>query len=38
MKRLASGATLPVIAFDRSQTTTLATGTLTTVDNVIDTT
>lgn len=38
MKRLATGAILPVTAFDRSQTTTLATGTLTTVDNVIDTT
>jgi membrane fusion protein, multidrug efflux system len=37
MKRLAAGATLSVTAFDRSQTTTLATGTLTTVDNVIDT-
>ena len=38
MKRLAAGATLPVTAMDRSQTMTLATGALTTVDNVIDTT
>lgn len=35
-KRLSAGATLPVTALDRSQTTTLATGALTTVDNVID--
>jgi multidrug efflux system membrane fusion protein len=38
MKRLASGAKLPVVAFDRSNTTELATGTLGTVDNEIDTT
>jgi multidrug efflux system membrane fusion protein len=38
MKRLASGAALPVTAFDRSDTTQLATGTLATVDNQIDTT
>jgi multidrug efflux system membrane fusion protein len=38
MKRLASGAKLPVVAFDRSNTTELATGTLATVDNQIDTT
>ncbi len=38
MKRLAAGATLPVTAFDRSNTTQLATGTLATVDNQIDTT
>jgi multidrug efflux system membrane fusion protein len=37
MKRLAGGAILPVTALDRSETTTLATGVLTTVDNVIDT-
>lgn len=36
MKRLQSGATLPVTAFDRSHTTELAGGTLTTVDNQID--
>jgi multidrug efflux system membrane fusion protein len=38
MKRLAVGAVLPVTAYDRSQTTVLAIGALTTVDNVIDTT
>jgi multidrug efflux system membrane fusion protein len=38
MKRLAGGATLPVSAYDRSQTTVLAKGVLTVVDNVIDTT
>jgi multidrug efflux system membrane fusion protein len=38
MKRLAAGAKLPVVAFDRSNTTQLATGTLATVDNQIDTT
>jgi multidrug efflux system membrane fusion protein len=38
MKRLAAGATLPVTAFDRSQSTVLAKGVLTVVDNVIDTT
>jgi multidrug efflux system membrane fusion protein len=37
MKRLHAGATLPVTAFDRSGTTKLATGTLATVDNQIDT-
>jgi multidrug efflux system membrane fusion protein len=35
-KQLAAGATLPVTAFDRSNTTQLATGTLTTLDNQID--
>ncbi len=38
MKRLAAGAKLPVTAFDRSNTTEIATGTLATVDNQIDTT
>lgn len=38
MKRLQSGAALPAIAYDRSQTTKLATGVLATVDNQIDTT
>jgi multidrug efflux system membrane fusion protein len=38
MKRLIGGATLPVEAYDRSNTTHLATGTLATVDNQIDTT
>jgi len=37
MKRLATGATLPVTAFDRSQTTRLGHGMLATVDNQIDT-
>lgn len=36
-KRLATGATLPVIAFDRANTTKLATGVLQTLDNQIDT-
>jgi membrane fusion protein, multidrug efflux system len=36
--RLHAGATLPVIAYDRSGTSKLATGTLTTVDNQLDTT
>ena len=36
MKRLNSGATLPVTAYDRSQTNKLAAGQLSTVDNVID--
>jgi membrane fusion protein, multidrug efflux system len=36
--RLAAGATLPVTAYDRALTTKLATGTLLTVDNQIDTT
>jgi len=35
--RLHSGAKLPVEAFNRTQTTKLATGTLTTIDNQIDT-
>jgi multidrug efflux system membrane fusion protein len=38
MKRLAAGATLPVTAFDRTNTTQLATGTLLTLDNQVDTT
>jgi multidrug efflux system membrane fusion protein len=38
VKRLRGGATLPVTAFDRSGTTRLATGTLKTLDNQIDTT
>lgn len=38
MKRLGTGATLPVTAYDRALTTKLATGTLMTVDNQIDTT
>ncbi len=38
VKRLRAGATLPVTAFDRSGTTKLATGTLKTLDNQIDTT
>lgn len=37
MKRLRQGATLTVTAYDRSNTTKLATGTLSTVDNQIDT-
>jgi multidrug efflux system membrane fusion protein len=37
-RRLRSGAILPVTAFDRSQTTVLATGQLMTMDNQIDTT
>jgi membrane fusion protein, multidrug efflux system len=36
MKRLSTGATLPVTAYDRSGVTQLATGTLVTVDNQID--
>ncbi|WP_051248894.1 MdtA/MuxA family multidrug efflux RND transporter periplasmic adaptor subunit [Inquilinus limosus] len=36
--RLRAGASLPVIAFDRSGTTEIATGTLSTLDNQIDTT
>jgi multidrug efflux system membrane fusion protein len=36
--RLRSGATLPVDAFDRTQTTKLASGTLDTIDNQIDAT
>jgi len=38
MTRIASGATLTVYAYDRGQTALLATGTLATVDNQIDTT
>jgi multidrug efflux system membrane fusion protein len=38
LKRMHSGASLPVTAFDRSDTTPLATGTLQTVDNQVDTT
>lgn len=37
MKRLAEGAGLEVTAFDRAETTKLATGKLTAVDNQIDT-
>jgi multidrug efflux system membrane fusion protein len=37
-KRLHANATLPVTAYDRSGTTKLATGTLMTTDNQIDTT
>jgi multidrug efflux system membrane fusion protein len=38
MQRLGGGATLPVDAYDRSNTTKLATGKVATVDNQIDTT
>jgi multidrug efflux system membrane fusion protein len=38
MKRLAAGASLPVAAYDRANTTQLASGTLLTVDNQVDTT
>jgi multidrug efflux system membrane fusion protein len=38
MKQLNAGATLQAVAYDRSQTTQIATGTLATVDNQIDTT
>ena len=38
MRRMRSGAALAVSAFDRTGTTRLATGTLETVDNQIDTT
>ena len=38
MKRLRAGATLPVTAYDRSDSTKLADGTLTAVDSAIDTT
>jgi multidrug efflux system membrane fusion protein len=38
LKRVQSGATLPVTAYDRSGKTRLATGTLLTFDNQIDTT
>jgi multidrug efflux system membrane fusion protein len=37
-QRLKAGATLPVTAWDRSNTTQLATGTLETIDNVVDVT
>jgi multidrug efflux system membrane fusion protein len=36
MARVQSGATLPVEVYDRSQTNKIATGTLATVDNVVD--
>src|SRR5690242_7741155 len=36
VKRMRSGAQLAVTAYDRTQTTKLATGTLTTIDNQID--
>jgi multidrug efflux system membrane fusion protein len=36
MARMGSGATLAVEAYDRSQTNKIATGTLVTVDNVVD--
>jgi multidrug efflux system membrane fusion protein len=38
MKRLRAGATLPVTAYDRGNRVKLATGTLATVDNQVDTT
>jgi len=38
MKRISGGATLPVTAYDRSNINELATGTLLTVDNQVDTT
>jgi multidrug efflux system membrane fusion protein len=38
MKRVSAGATLPVTAYDRTQSTKIATGKLGTVDNTIDTT
>jgi multidrug efflux system membrane fusion protein len=38
VKRLGAGATLPVSAYDRALTSKLATGTLLTLDNQIDTT
>jgi membrane fusion protein, multidrug efflux system len=38
MKQVNAGQTLQAVAYDRSQTTKLATGTLATVDNQIDTT
>ena len=38
IKRVKGGATLPVTAYDRSGTTTLASGQLSTLDNQIDTT
>ena len=36
-KRLHDGVTLPVMAYDRSDTTQIATGTLATIDNQVDT-
>ncbi len=38
MKQIAAGNTLQAVAYDRSQTTKIATGTLAAVDNQIDTT
>ncbi len=38
MKRLAAGASLPVTAYNRADTTKIADGTLSVVDNTIDTT
>ncbi|MGB8839806.1 MAG: MdtA/MuxA family multidrug efflux RND transporter periplasmic adaptor subunit [Aliidongia sp.] len=38
MKRVSAGATLPVTAYDRTQSTKIAVGKLETVDNTIDTT
>ena len=38
VKRIQDGATLPVTAYDRTDTTQIATGTLATVDNQVDTT
>ncbi|HKW94975.1 MAG TPA: MdtA/MuxA family multidrug efflux RND transporter periplasmic adaptor subunit [Methylomirabilota bacterium] len=38
IKRLGTGSALPVTAYDRALTTKLATGTLVTIDNQIDTT
>jgi multidrug efflux system membrane fusion protein len=36
MARVGTGATLPVEAYDRTQTTKIATGSLATIDNVVD--
>ena len=36
-KRMAAGATLPVTAYNRADTSAIATGTLSTIDNQIDT-
>jgi multidrug efflux system membrane fusion protein len=38
MKRMAAGASLPVTAYNRSDTSQIATGVLSTIDNQIDTT
>ena len=38
MKRMAAGAKLPVSAINRTDTTTIATGTLATIDNQVDVT